>query len=95
MIEALRATECLELSARHVDSLSGGQRQRVWVPMLLVSQTSVLLRDELVAAGPPAEILDQNLMRDVFDLDSMVMPDPAVGTPMVVPLPRIRGYAGS
>lgn len=141
VIDALQATECLDLSARPVDSLSGGQRQRVWVAMLLAQQTSVLLLDEPttyldlphqldlldlfaelhrggktivavlheinhaaryathliamragepVAVGPPGQILDQKLMREVFDLDSMVIPDPAVGTPMVVPLPRSR-----
>ncbi|MGC4893676.1 ABC transporter ATP-binding protein [Micromonospora sp. DT31] len=39
----------------------------------------------VVAQGPPADVVDADLMREVFGLPSMVMPNPVTGTPMVVP----------
>ncbi|MFC9257468.1 ABC transporter ATP-binding protein [Amycolatopsis thailandensis] len=46
----------------------------------------VALRDgRIVAEGAPAEIVDAELMKEVFDLPSVVVPDPVTGTPMVVP----------
>ncbi|WP_229402728.1 ABC transporter ATP-binding protein [Micromonospora okii] len=39
----------------------------------------------VVAQGPPADVVDAELMREVFGLPSVVMPNPATGTPMVVP----------
>lgn len=42
----------------------------------------------IVAAGPPREILTSSLVREVFGLESVVVADPVVGTPMVVPLGR-------
>ncbi|GAA1964206.1 ABC transporter ATP-binding protein [Amycolatopsis minnesotensis] len=39
----------------------------------------------VVAEGTAAEIVDAALMKEVFDLPSMVVPDPVTGTPMVVP----------
>lgn len=46
VIDALEATNTLELSGRLVDELSGGQRQRVWLAMVLAQQTPLLLLDE-------------------------------------------------
>ena len=46
----------------------------------------VAMKDgRVVAQGPPADVVDADLMREVFGLPSMVMPNPATGTPMVVP----------
>jgi iron complex transport system ATP-binding protein len=39
----------------------------------------------VVAEGPPSEIVDASLVSKVFDLTSVVVPDPVTGTPMVVP----------
>ncbi|OKI24855.1 ABC transporter [Streptomyces sp. CB03911] len=39
----------------------------------------------IVAQGPPAEIVTAGLVREVFGLDSVVVPDPVTGTPLVVP----------
>jgi iron complex transport system ATP-binding protein len=39
----------------------------------------------VVAEGRPADIVDTVLMKQVFDLPSVVVPDPVTGTPMVVP----------
>ncbi|MGW4026365.1 ABC transporter ATP-binding protein [Streptomyces sp. NPDC005009] len=40
---------------------------------------------EVVAEGRPADIVDAALIKDVFDLPSVIVPDPVAGTPMVVP----------
>lgn len=42
----------------------------------------------IVATGSPAEVLTPSLLDKVFGLRAMVVPDPATGTPLVVPLPR-------
>ncbi|GGS63315.1 ABC transporter ATP-binding protein [Streptomyces griseoviridis] len=42
----------------------------------------------VVAEGAPADIVTESLVREVFGLRSTVVPDPASGTPMVVPLGR-------
>lgn len=42
----------------------------------------------LVAEGTPEEVVTEALVKDVFNLRSMVMPDPVSGTPMVVPIGR-------
>ncbi|MFI6870487.1 ABC transporter ATP-binding protein [Nocardia sp. NPDC050406] len=49
----------------------------------------VVLHDgRLAAAGPPAEILDAELVRTVFGVDCRVVPDPETGTPLVIPTRR-------
>jgi iron-siderophore transport system ATP-binding protein len=49
----------------------------------------VAMRDgRIVAQGPPAEVFTVDLLADVFHLSALVVPDPATGTPLVVPLPR-------
>ncbi|WP_436702251.1 ABC transporter ATP-binding protein [Nocardioides sp. BYT-33-1] len=46
----------------------------------------VAMRDgAVVAAGPPAEVVDAALVERVFGLACEVLPDPVTGTPMVVP----------
>ncbi|GAA0822244.1 ABC transporter ATP-binding protein [Streptosporangium amethystogenes subsp. fukuiense] len=39
----------------------------------------------VVAEGAPADIVDAELIEEVFDLPCVVVPDPVTGTPMVVP----------
>ncbi|MFI6025755.1 ABC transporter ATP-binding protein [Amycolatopsis magusensis] len=39
----------------------------------------------VVAEGTPPDIVDAALLKEVFDLPSIVVPDPVTGTPMVVP----------
>jgi iron complex transport system ATP-binding protein len=49
----------------------------------------VAMRDgKIVAQGTPAELFTVELLADVFGLSALVVPDPATGTPLVVPLPR-------
>ncbi|WP_367128663.1 ABC transporter ATP-binding protein [Saccharothrix sp. HUAS TT1] len=46
----------------------------------------VAMKDgRIVAQGAPADIVDSTLLKEVFDLPSVVVPDPVTGTPMVVP----------
>jgi iron complex transport system ATP-binding protein len=55
------------------------------------AQRLVAMKDGvLVASGPPAEVLTERLMADVFDLEARVVPDPVAGTPMVVPVRRLH-----
>ncbi len=50
----------------------------------------VALRDGAVAAsGPPVQVVDRQLVRDVFGVDCQILEDPASGTPVVVPIARI------
>ncbi|MFJ6135898.1 ABC transporter ATP-binding protein [Kitasatospora sp. NPDC092286] len=46
----------------------------------------VAMRDgQIVAQGAPGEVVTAELVREVFGLDSVVVPDPVTGTPLVVP----------
>ncbi|MER6898127.1 ABC transporter ATP-binding protein, partial [Amycolatopsis sp. NPDC000740] len=46
----------------------------------------VAMRDgRVVAEGAPGDVVDADLIKEVFDLPSVVVPDPVTGTPMVVP----------
>jgi iron complex transport system ATP-binding protein len=52
----------------------------------------VAMRDgRIVAHGAPAEVLTEELVREVFDLDARVVPDPVAGTPLVVPIGTRHG----
>ncbi len=39
----------------------------------------------IAAAGKPADVLTEQVLRDVFHFDARVVPDPVTGTPMIVP----------
>ncbi|MGO1926493.1 MAG: ABC transporter ATP-binding protein [Brachybacterium tyrofermentans] len=46
----------------------------------------VVMKDgDVVAAGPPAEILTAQLVEEVYELPCRIMPDPETGAPMVIP----------
>ncbi|WP_420099257.1 ABC transporter ATP-binding protein [Corynebacterium sp.] len=46
----------------------------------------VVMRDGAVeAAGSPGDIITPNLLKDVFALDAVVIDDPVVGGPLIVP----------
>ncbi len=49
----------------------------------------VAMRDgKVVAQGAPADVITEDMVRDVFGLACRVVPDPETGTPMVVPARR-------
>ncbi|QXN95659.1 ABC transporter ATP-binding protein [Nocardia iowensis] len=61
------------------------------------SDELIVMRDgRIVAQGRPADIIDVALLREVFDLDASVLPDPVSGRPMVVPIGtrHVLGKAG-
>lgn len=43
---------------------------------------------QIAAAGPPAEVLTERLVGDVFGVACQVVPDPTSGSPLVLPIPR-------
>nr|MDT0657328.1 ABC transporter ATP-binding protein [Micromonospora sp. DSM 115978] len=43
---------------------------------------------QIVAEGPPDEVVTAELVEEVFGLPCLVVPDPVAGTPQVVPLGR-------
>lgn len=53
----------------------------------------IVMKDgQVVRTGAPGEIMTAELVRDVFGLDALVVPDPVTGTPSIVPLdPRMPG----
>jgi iron complex transport system ATP-binding protein len=45
----------------------------------------VAMRDgEIVAEGPPAEVVTADLLRDVFNVEASILADPRSGTPVIV-----------
>ena len=47
-----------------------------------------LKQGRVVAAGPPAQVVTEAVVEDVFGLRCRVVPDPVSGTPLVVPVGR-------
>ena len=46
----------------------------------------VAMKDgEVVASGPPAEVITEKLASDVFGINARVIPDPESGSPLIVP----------
>lgn len=43
---------------------------------------------EIVAAGPPAEVVDREMVREVFSVECQILDDPVDGGPLVVPISR-------
>ncbi|WP_433415634.1 ABC transporter ATP-binding protein [Microtetraspora malaysiensis] len=47
----------------------------------------VAMRDgRVIAAGPPADVLTEELLAEVFGLNAKIITDPVAGTPLVVPI---------
>ena len=51
----------------------------------------------VVASGAPSEVITESLIREVFHLDCVVVPDPVSGSPIVLPRGRhhVRATAGA
>lgn len=48
----------------------------------------LVMRDgQIVAQGPPGEVITAELVADVFGLRCELVPDPLTGTPLVIPVP--------
>jgi iron complex transport system ATP-binding protein len=53
----------------------------------------VVMKDgDVVAVGPPAEVVTRALLRDVFDIDAELIEDPRTGTPLVLPNRALNGH---
>jgi iron complex transport system ATP-binding protein len=48
----------------------------------------VLKRGQIYAQGKPEKIMTEEMIREVFDLDCHIFPDPLTATPMCIPLSR-------
>jgi iron complex transport system ATP-binding protein len=49
----------------------------------------VAMKDgRVVAEGPPAEVVTEAMVAEVFGLESMIVPDPVCGSPLIVPVGR-------
>ncbi|MFQ6325087.1 ABC transporter ATP-binding protein [Nocardia sp. CWNU-33] len=57
----------------------------------------VMRAGRIVAQGTPGDIIDAELLREVFDLDASVLEDPVSGRPMIVPIGtrHVRAAYGS
>ncbi|WP_346795580.1 ABC transporter ATP-binding protein [Halomonas sp. Bachu 37] len=81
-----------------LDLLTDLNRQRGTTIVMVLHELNLAARyaDQLVAmangnvyaAGPPEEILTEQMVRDVFGLESRVIEDPVTGKPMMIPLGR-------
>lgn len=56
----------------------------------------VMKQGKVITTGVPQDVLTKELVKEVFGLEAMICPDPATGTPNVVPLdPRAQKLADS
>jgi iron complex transport system ATP-binding protein len=46
------------------------------------------------AAGPPSAVVDAELVQQVFGLSAQVIDDPVTGTPLCLPLSRLKRHGG-
>ena len=51
----------------------------------------VMARGRVVTSGPPARVLSADTVREAFGMESLVVPDPVSGSPMVIPRGRFHG----
>lgn len=53
----------------------------------------IALRSGMIyAQGQPQQVMTAAFVRDVFGLDSRIIPDPVVGTPLCIPISRVRSH---
>jgi iron complex transport system ATP-binding protein len=50
---------------------------------------------DVAAAGPPAEVLTEERVQEVFGLECRIIPDPVSGTPLMLPVGRHRIAPGA
>ena len=57
------------------------------------SDRLIAMKDgRIVASGPPAEVLTERMLAEVFGLEAQVIPDPVSGSPLVVPIGSRHRY---
>lgn len=45
----------------------------------------LMKRGQIIAQGNPKKIVTSGLIREVFDLEAVIIDDPCTGTPLVIP----------
>lgn len=45
-----------------------------------------MAQGSIIATGSPSEVLTEQMVKATFDLDSLVIPDPVTGRPLVIPM---------
>ncbi|MFE1801019.1 ABC transporter ATP-binding protein [Streptomyces sp. NPDC059517] len=92
-LDIAHQVEVLNLVRRLAASAPEGGRDRTVVLVLHDLNQAARYADHLVAmkegrivaSGPPSEIVTAGLVREVFGLECVVVPDPVTGSPLVVP----------
>ena len=51
-----------------------------------------LRKGELYCQGTPSEVVTEATMRDIFDLECMIIADPVSGSPFIVPKGKVGAY---
>ena len=60
------------------------------------ADTVIAMKDgQVVGAGAPGEVVTEDLVREVFGLDTLVTTDPVTGTPLMLPLAGPRSGQAS
>jgi iron complex transport system ATP-binding protein len=87
-----------------LDLLTDLNRQRGTTIVMVLHDLNLAARyaDHLIAvsagrlhaAGDPHEVLTAAVVREVFGMDSQVVPDPVSGKPMVLPIGRHHSLVG-
>ncbi|MDO4927830.1 MAG: ABC transporter ATP-binding protein [Corynebacterium sp.] len=50
----------------------------------------VMQEGKVIASGPPKRVITEQLMEDVFELPSAIIPDPLTGAPLIIPRPGLH-----
>jgi iron complex transport system ATP-binding protein len=91
-------TTFLDLAHQVLDLLTDLNRDRGTTIVMVLHDLNLAARyadhllamcdGKIVASGEPSTVVTRELIREVFDLDALVVPDPVSGTPIVVPRGR-------
>jgi iron complex transport system ATP-binding protein len=99
-LDVLDLVRDLPLPAGHGDGAAGpGSGRRTVVAVLHELTLAARVADHLVAvaeggvvaAGPPAQVINPETLRRVFDLEADIISDPLTGHPVVLPRGRRKG----
>ncbi|MER6120960.1 ABC transporter ATP-binding protein [Streptomyces sp. NPDC001743] len=94
-LDIAHQVEVLDLVRRLAAPAADGTRGRTVVTVLHDLNQAARYADHLVAMkagrivaeGRPADVVTADLVREVFGLDAVIVPDPVTGSPLVIPGP--------
>ncbi|WEH35214.1 ABC transporter ATP-binding protein [Streptomyces sp. AM 4-1-1] len=92
-LDVAHQVEVLDLVRQLASPAADGSRGRTVVTVLHDLNQAARYADHLVAMkegriiaeGPPEDVVTADLVREVFGLSAVVVPDPVTGSPLVVP----------